>query len=144
MRLRAVVDTNVLVGGLLTADPASPLVAVVDGMLSGRFLFLLSPALVNEYRAVLHRPKLRPLHGLSEDDIEAVLVELAANGLWRDPERRSADAGAPDPGDDHLWDLLRTPERPVLVTGDQLLLENPPSFASVLSPRSFVEMGTGS
>jgi predicted nucleic acid-binding protein len=142
MQLRAVVDTNVLVGGILTTDPASPLVTVVDGMFSGRFPFLLSPPLVDEYRTVLLRPKLRSLHRLSGDEIEAVLVELATNGIWRDPPARAAEPGAPDPGDDHLWDLLRTPERPVLVTGDQLLLENPPAFASVLSPRSFVEMGT--
>ena len=141
MRLRAVVDTNIVVGGLLTADPDSPLVTIVDGMLSGRFLFLLSPPLVDEYRSVLLRPKLRSLHRLSEEEIEAVLVKLAANGIWRDPPSKSSATGAPDPGDDHLWDLLCTTERPVLVTGDQLLLENPPAFASVLSPRSFVEMG---
>jgi putative PIN family toxin of toxin-antitoxin system len=140
MRLRAVVDTNVVVGGLLTADPASPLVQIVDGMLAGRFPFLLSPPLVAEYRAVLLRPKLCSLHGLSGEEIEAVLVELAANGIWREPAPHGTNPGAPDPGDEHLWDLLCTADASVLVTGDQLLLEQPPAFASVISPRSFVEI----
>ncbi len=140
MRLRAVVDTNVVVGGLLTADPASPLAQIVDGMLAGRFPFLLSPPLIAEYRAVLLRPKLSALHRLSEDELEVVLMELAANGIWREPLPQTINAGAPDAGDNHLWNLLSTGDATVLVTGDQLLLERPPAFASVLSPRSFVEM----
>lgn len=139
MRFRAVIDTNVLVGGLLTADRDSPLVMIVDGMLAGDFHYLLSPALVDEYRSVLLRPRLRKLHKLSEDEVETILVELATNGIWRDLPSPLSGTRAPDPGDDHLWDLLRLPERPILITGDQLLLENPPEFASVLSPRSFVD-----
>jgi len=139
MRRRVVIDTNVVVGGLLTGEGTSPLAIVVDGMLKGRFPYLLSNALMVEYGAVLRRPKLRPLHGLTDDEIEEVLVALATNGIWREPVAQGGDAAAPDPGDDHLWALLRIREAPVLVTGDQLLLENPPAFASVISPRSFVE-----
>jgi len=112
---------------------------IVDGMLAGRFPYLLSNALIGEYGAVLRRSKLRRLHGLTDDEIEEVLVALATNGIWREPVGQGGDAGAPDASDDHVWALLRTREAPVLVTGDQLLLENPPAFASVISPRSFVE-----
>ena len=45
MRL-VIVDTNVLVAGLLTANEESPTARVVDGMLNGELLFLLSPALL--------------------------------------------------------------------------------------------------
>lgn len=47
---------------------------------------------------------------------------------------------APDPGDQHLWDLLAAAPTAVLVTGDQLLLEHPPEGRSALSPKSFVEL----
>jgi len=134
----AVVDTNVLVGGLLTRTPSSPLVTIVDGMLSGRFPFALSPSLLDEYRRVLLRDKIRSLHGLSGDEIDRILVELVANAIWHEPAP-VASAAAPDPGDDHLWRLLNTLDAGVLVTGDQLLLDNPPDTASVLSPRSFVD-----
>ena len=48
---------------------------------------------------------------------------------------------APDSGDDHLWALMKACRGIVLVTGDRLLLENPPDFASVLKPLSFLESG---
>ncbi len=37
-----VVDTNVVVSGLLSSQPQSPPCLVLDGMLEGRFPFLLS------------------------------------------------------------------------------------------------------
>lgn len=134
----AVVDTNVVVGGLLTQTLSSPLVTIVDGMLAGRFPFVLSPPLLDEYRRVLLRDKIRGLHGLSEDEIDCILVELVANAVWHEPAPADSVA-APDPGDDHLWRLLNTLDAGVLVTGDQLLLDNPPDTASVVSPRSFVD-----
>jgi len=45
---RLVVDTNVLVAGLLTTEQASPTARIVDGLLNGRVLFLLSPRLLAE------------------------------------------------------------------------------------------------
>lgn len=134
----AVVDTNVVVGGLLTQTPSPPLVTIVDGMLAGRFPFVLSPSLLIEYRSVLLRDKIRVLHGLSEDEIDRILVELVANAIWHEPAPAET-VTAPDPGDDHLWHLLNTLDAGVLITGDQLLLANPPDIASVLSPRSFVD-----
>ena len=46
---------------------------------------------------------------------------------------------APDPGDQHLWDLLAAVPDGVLVTGDQMLLDNPPDNASVLPARAFLD-----
>lgn len=132
-----VVDTNVLVSGLLTHEPDSPLAAIVDSMITGGMTFLLSPRLLTEYREVLLRPKVVRFHGLSEKEVDAVLTEIAQNGLWREPNQA---ASAPDPHDDHLWALLTAVPGAILVTGDQLLLHNPPSFASVISPRSCLSL----
>jgi len=55
----AVIDTNVVVSGLLTSLAASPTVRILDGMLVGAFRFLLSVELLAEYRAVLLRQKIR-------------------------------------------------------------------------------------
>lgn len=133
-----IVDTNVLTAGLITKDAQSPVARIVDHMLSGAVLYLLSPALIDEYRAVLLRPKLSKLHGLTEREIDALLTDLVANAIWRDPEPVSP---APDPGDDHLWALLEGHAGSVLITGDRLLIEHPPERASVISPRSYVERG---
>ena len=53
-----VVDTNVVVAGLITGSSHSPVASVLDAMLTGTLVFLLSPALLDEYRSVLLRPKL--------------------------------------------------------------------------------------
>ena len=71
----------------------------VDAMLSGAIIYLLSPALLAEYRSVLLRPRLTELHGLSEAEIDRLLVELTANAMWREPKFASH---APDRGGDHL------------------------------------------
>ena len=133
----AVVDTNVLVAGLLTRDLGSPVARLLDGMPSGSFAFLVSPALLREYREVLLRPAIARRHGLTEREVDGILTEIMANARWREP--RSA-AQAPDRGDDHLWALLAAQPGAVLVTGDQPLLNNPPAFAAVVSARSFVEL----
>jgi len=130
-----VVDTNVVVAGLITGSSLSPVASVLDAMLSGTLVFLLSPALLHEYRSVLLRPKLAKLHGLTEIQIDQLLVELTANAMWREP---SSGPPAPDQGDDHLWALLSAYPGSILVTGDRLLLENPPKQSSVISPSTWL------
>ncbi|MDZ7768274.1 MAG: putative toxin-antitoxin system toxin component, PIN family [Woeseiaceae bacterium] len=130
-----VVDTNVVVAGLVTGSSSSPVALALDGMLSGTLVFLLSPALLDEYRAVLTRPKLVKLHGFTEAQVDQLLVELTANAIWREPK---PDSPAPDPGDDQLWSLLSACPESILVTGDRLLLENPPSRSSVISPGTWL------
>ncbi|GAB6042007.1 PIN domain-containing protein [Endothiovibrio diazotrophicus] len=132
----AVIDTTTLVSGLITANPYSPTALVVDDMVRGRFPFLLSPELLGEYRRVLLRPKLRKLHGLSEEEVDALLTEIVTQAVWREPR---GGPPAPDPGDDHLWALLELHPGSVLVTGDRALLEQPPEGRSVLTPRGFLE-----
>jgi len=130
------IDTNVVAAGLITARADSPPARILDAMLAGRLLYLMSPALLAEYRAVLLRPKLTALHGLTEEEVDRLLTELVAGAIWRDPP--AADP-APDRGDDHLWALLAAHPHSVLVTGDVLLLEHPPDRASVISPRVCVK-----
>ena len=131
------VDTNVLVGALLTRESGSPLSAILDGMLSGSIPFVLSIQLLSEYRDVLLRPRVHNHHGLTAKEVDTVLTEIAANGIWREPVETTS---APDPGDDHLWNLLSAVPGSILVTEDRLLLRNPPEHASVLSSRSYLEL----
>ena len=137
-RLVVIVDTNVVVAGLLTADDTSPVARVLDGMLAAAFPFALSEALLAEYRAVLLRPRLKKLHGLSVADIESLLTDLAQHAIVLTP---GAAPAAPDPGDQFLWDLLAAKEALVLVTGDKLLLREPAMRGRVVSPADFLAGG---
>lgn len=128
-----IVDTNVVVAGLITTQAGSPTAQLLDAMLVGRLIYLLSPDLLHEYRAVVLRPKLARTHGLAESEIDALLIDITANALWRDPP---ADAlhQSPDPQDGHLWALLACEPSAVLVTGDRLLQKNTRLGSSVISP----------
>jgi putative PIN family toxin of toxin-antitoxin system len=131
-----VVDTNVVVSGLLTRAPTAPTARILDGMLAGRFTFLLSVDLLAEYREVLLRPRVRRLHGLDEPPVDAILARLAQHAAVREPV--ATPERAPDRGDQHLWALLAAAPGAMLVTGDQALVERPPPGATVLRPAEFV------
>ena len=91
-----VVDTNVVVAGLLTGDDASPVARILDGMLAAAFPFVVSQALLVEYRTVLVRPALSKLHGLTVAEVETVLVDLAHHAIVLAP---AAGPKASDRGD---------------------------------------------
>lgn len=132
----AVIDTNVVVAGLLTARADSPTARILDAMRNGAFPYLLSTALLSEYRAVLLRKKIRSLHRLTEREVDELLIGIAACAIVREPEART---GAPDAKDDHLWSLLQTQPNSVLVTGDQALAKSPPPGSAVLTAREFMD-----
>jgi putative PIN family toxin of toxin-antitoxin system len=128
-----ILAANVVVSGLLTADPAAPTAKLLDMMLAGSIDFVVSVEFLAEYRRVLLRPKVSRRHGLSAGEVDVVLERIAENAIVMEPTRgRSA---APDSGDQHVWDLLEAAADAVLVTGDALLLSAPPVGRVVRSPR---------
>ncbi len=133
----AIIDANVVVSGVVSSKEDSSVVLILEGMRSGSFRFLLSTPLFEEYREVLLRPKLRRLHGLEEGQIDEVLKELGTFATWLEP---GPAVSAPDPNDQHLWDLLASSPAAVLVTGDKLLIENPLEGRQVLLPWDFWKM----
>ena len=132
-----IIDTNVLVAGVITKDNQSPTVQIVDAILTGKILFLLSSELLQEYLEVLSRPKLKKLHQLSDSEVEQLLSEITANAIWQEPETKYI---APDPGDNHLWNLLMKHKDCTLITGDKILIEKPPVGRSVITPASFIKL----
>ena len=137
-RPAVIVDTNVVVAGMLTKQDASPVARILDGMLGAAFPFVLSETLLAEYRAVLVRPVLRKLHGLSVAEVEAILTDLAQHAIVLAPVGAPP---APDPGDQLLWELLAARADLVLVTGDKLLLRDTGMQGRVISPQAFVAGG---
>ena len=134
-RQGVIVDTNVVVAGLLTAHEASPVARILDGMLAAAFPFVVSEALLAEYRAVLVRPNLRKLHGLTGSEVDAILTDLAQHAIVLTPVEAPP---APDPGDQVLWGVLAARADLVLITGDKLLLRDAGMRGRVVSPHAFV------
>jgi putative PIN family toxin of toxin-antitoxin system len=134
-RPAVIVDTNVVVAGLLTSNDQSPVARILDGMLAAAFPFVVSEALMAEYRTVLVRPVLRKLHGLTVAEVETLLTELALHAIVLTPAVATA---APDPGDQLLWDLLAARPDLLLVTGDKRLIQDAGMRDRVISPGAFV------
>ena len=116
---------------------------ILDGRLGAAFTFVRSEALLAEYRAVLVRPRLCKLHGLSETEIDVILVDIARHAIVLTPVRTATTPLAPDPGDQFLCDLLVSRAVPcradlVLVTGDKLLLQDEAMQQRVILPQTFV------
>jgi uncharacterized protein len=132
----AVVDTNVVVSGLLTKEPSSPTARILDAMLEGRIRFLLSIELLAEYREVLLRPRIRRRHGLSEKEIDLILTDITADGTVLEANRLGP---RPAGGDGHLWQILAAVPAAVLVTGDRRLLVKPEVPGEVISARDFAD-----
>jgi predicted nucleic acid-binding protein len=77
----AVVDTNVVVSGVLARDGDSPTGRILDAMLIGDLHIVLSEELLAEYRAVLLRPAIVDRHGLSEAEVDVVLEGVVVNAV---------------------------------------------------------------
>ena len=75
-----VVDANVVLGALRSRNGASH--AVLRGLLTRRFSFALSPAMVLEYEDVLKRPGLLgPTPWIDEAEIDTILDALSATAV---------------------------------------------------------------
>jgi predicted nucleic acid-binding protein len=134
-RRAVIVDTNVVAAGLLTGNAASPVARILDGMLAAAFPFVVSEALLAEYCAVLVRPALRKLHGLTLAEVETLLTDIAQRPIVLAPVPVQP---APDPGDELLRELLAAKSDLLLVTSDELLLRHVGTRSRVLSPSEFV------
>jgi predicted nucleic acid-binding protein len=130
-----IVDTNVVVAGLLTGSDTSPVARMLDGMLRAAWPFVVSEALLAEYHAVLARPGLRRQHGLTLAEIEAVLTAIARHAIVLQPAEAPP---APDRGDQLLWDLLAARSDLLLVTGDKRLIRDAGMAGRVVTPAEFL------
>jgi uncharacterized protein len=133
-----IVDTNVVVAGLLTSHADSPVARILDGMLRASFRFAISEALLAEYCSVLLRLKLVKLHRLTELEVDVVLADLARHAIVLPVPLSINSPLAPDPGDQFLWNLLISRDDLMLVTGDKLLLQAGPLQKRVITPQAFV------
>ena len=131
-----IVDTNVVVAGVLSADTESPPAQILEAMLAARIHFLLSAELLGEYRAVLARPGIADRHGLGLPEFDQLLHRLAEHGVVCEPPL--TPHRSPDAGDQHLWCLLDAEPAAVLVTGDRVLLESCPWPDCIVTARDWV------
>lgn len=120
--MRAVVDTNILVSGLLHAGgpPGQVLQAVAERRISP----VVCAAIMDEYRAVLARPRLR----LRPGDVQAVLSLMERLAEWVAVPPYTGQPPVPDAAD---WPFVAC----ALATGCTVITGNVRHFPAELGVR---------
>jgi putative PIN family toxin of toxin-antitoxin system len=112
--MRAVIDTNVFVSGVLGGQ----LAAVLDLWRAGRFTLVVSDEIVYEYLEVLRRPKFA-LPPTVVESIGAYLIQKAEFVIPVEPLSVVVD----DPKDDKFIEAAVAGEVDLIVSGDKHLLK---------------------
>ena len=109
--IRAVIDTNVLVSGLLSpaGNEALILLAIHQGLVHPCF----SEEILEEYAAVLARPKF----SFPPDEIAAVLAMLRSQGELFQPDLSAAVSS--DPADTKFLHCAQAAQADYIVTGNK-------------------------
>ena len=134
--MRVIIDTNVLVSGLLseTSAPAK----IVDAIIAGKIIPLMSKATFAELEEVLHRPRLQPYFRRAEITPYQLLSTLEIIALFVKP--KPSDLPIRDEGDRHFLELAASRPTPdFIVTGDKDFSEERYHGVPVISASIFAQ-----
>lgn len=127
----AVIDTNVLVSGMISNNPSSPTVGVLKCVDNKTIVPLFCDEILHEYDIVLHRKKFN----LPEDEINAVLDEIVALGL--SSSRITSNEQFPDPKDVVFYEIALSKENSYLITGN---IKHFPKVDFVVTPAEIMKI----
>ena len=114
--MRVVVDTNVLVSGLISRS--GPPAQIVDAVIRGEIIPVMSEATFAELEEVLHRSRLQPFFRNSQVTPFQLLTVLKAVAVFSKP--RYSRARIRDPADRPFLELANShPVPDFIVTGDK-------------------------
>ncbi|HLJ62914.1 MAG TPA: putative toxin-antitoxin system toxin component, PIN family [Stellaceae bacterium] len=116
--VRAVIDTNVLLSGLIWRGTPHRLIEEVR---VGALTLIISPALLAEFGEVIYRPKFQTILARSRTDAERVRGELRRLAEIVDPPALPVQVSR-DPDDDALLALAVAARADLIVSGDADLL----------------------
>ncbi len=139
--LRAVLDTNVIVSALIR--PEGPPGQVLARLVDDAFVLVLSPALVDELRHSLRRPRVRKYVDLPGREIEARIAQLET---LADPVagKLQLKVAVRDPGDLMVLAAVVEGRADHVVTGDaDLLTLGEHQGIAIVTPRAFLDFLNG-
>ncbi len=131
--MRIVLDTNVLVSGLLS--PFGPSGDIVRLLAAGAVRACYDARILDEYREVLSRPAFR----IEDDRARSLLNQIAADGLL--VTARPLAVPLPDPDDEVFLAVALAGNARCLVTGNLRHYPKPiRQRMTVVSPRNFLDL----
>lgn len=130
----AVIDTNVIVSAYITKNQESATIKVVNAVLSGKILPILSSDILAEYDEVLWRAKF----DIKAEWIDLLLAWMESVGIF--PEISEYDEEMQDEDDRKFYEAALSVKDAFLVTGN---LKHYPKSSKVVSPKKFIQMLEG-
>jgi putative PIN family toxin of toxin-antitoxin system len=127
--MKVVIDTNVLISGLLNPDGAPA--RVLDLVLRGNLTLLYDNRMLSEYREVMHRDKFP----FTTDMVEPLLEYIAAEGEYVFPEPHPAIFR--DEDDRGFYEAAKSGGASFLITGNRThyptdrIIKTPVEFLAV-------------
>lgn len=135
--MRAVIDTSVLISGLIR--PGGTTGSVLKALRDGLFTILYSSDTIIEVVEVLGRDKFRLKYHVQPDDITALVNLIRLRGEAVYISQRVTECR--DPKDDKFLDVALSGDADYLVSGDlDLLSMNPYRSVPVVTPAEFLVM----
>ncbi len=134
---RLVVDTNIVVSGLITSG--TPPTKVLDAVHTKKITLLISDEVVSEYLRVLEYPHIRKYKKITDEAISH-LTALFINETER-VEILTPITASPDPDDDKFLSLAVEGQADFIITGDKadLLSLKEISGIKIITAREAVE-----
>ncbi len=118
--MRAVLDTNVLVSGVLSRS--SPPDSILQSWRRGAFHLVTSAPLLRELEAVLNRPRIANRLGWSFKERRAFIIALSDSAIVVLPHQQLRVIQA-DPADNRVLEAAIQAQADYVVSGDHHLLE---------------------
>ena len=131
MKIYAVIDTNVIVSALLSHNHDSATVKVLDYLYDRVIVPVYNNEIIEEYEAVLRRPKFN----FSEETVYAVIEAIMEGGI--DSRRIGSNEHLPDPKDVVFYEVALANEDSFLVTGNT---KHFPKKPFVVSPAEMLQI----
>ena len=131
MKIYAVIDTNVIVSALLSRHHDSATVKILDYIYDRVIVPVYNNEIIEEYEAVLSRPKFN----FSEETVYAVVEAIREGGI--DSRRIGSNEQLPDPKDIVFYEVALANEDSFLVTGN---IKHFPKKPFVVTPAEMLQI----
>ena len=130
-KIFAVVDTNVIVSGMITNNSDSPTAKVLDCLSEKHITPLYCDEILQEYESVLGREKFK----FPKEKIEKFLKMMKSDGIVSN--RIPSKEFIPDPKDIVFYEVALSKEDSFLVTGN---IKHFPKVDMVVTPAEMMEI----
>lgn len=131
--MATVIDTNVIVSGLLTKGTCRELISLLK---NNKFILAISPILFEELKFVIGKEKFQLL--MNEDDKEGIISFIKSHALFFEPKIKLKLCR--DTKDNKILETAITAKADFIVTGDDDLLSIKGFSTPIITPKEFLKI----